>query len=84
MKECRIRCSARQFDGLRRWQCRRRCGHRRARQSDNGTDGAEIIRVLIRIGSRRRKLLSGLYRWRNLRGDCVEMAERKYKLDDER
>jgi hypothetical protein len=84
MKECRIRRSTRQFDGLRDRQCRRRCGHGRARQSDNGTDGAEIIRLLIRIGARCRQLLRGLYRRRRLRCDRVEMAERKRKLDGER
>jgi hypothetical protein len=74
----------REFESLRDRQCRRRCGRRRARHSDNGTNRAKIIRMLIRIGSRRRLLLGGLYRWRGLRRDRVEVSERKRKLDDER
>ena len=84
MKECRRDCLARQFDGLRQRQGRWCCGHGRARQSDNGTDGAEIIRVLIRIRSRRRQLLSGLYRRRSLCRNRMEVAERKRKLNGER
>jgi len=47
MQECRIRYPARQLDGLRQWQGRWCRGHGCARQGDNGTDGAKIVRMLI-------------------------------------
>ena len=83
IEECRIGYPARQFDGQRQWQGRWCCGHGRARQGDDGTDGAKIVR-LTRIVAWRRQLLCGLYRRRRLRCDRMEVTERKRKLDGER
>lgn len=74
----------RKFEDLRDRQRRRRRRHGRACQSDNGANRAKIIRMLIGVATGRRKLLSGLDRRRGLRRNCVEMAERQCKLNDER
>jgi hypothetical protein len=85
MQRCRIRCLTRQLDGLRQRQGRWRSGQSRARQRRDGTNGAEIVRVLTRIrGGRRQLLLSRLNRRRGLRCDGVEMAKGNGKLDRER
>jgi hypothetical protein len=85
MKECRLRRLLPQFDELRQQQRWWRGGYCRARQSDDGADGAKIVQMPIRIGTGRRQLLlDGLDRRCGLRGDGVEVAERKRELDGER
>jgi len=75
----------RQFENRWNRQSRRRCRYGRTRQCDNGADGAEIIRMSIRIGILRRKLLlGGLYRWRGLRRDRVDVTEGQRKLHGDR
>ena len=84
MDERSIDCAMLKFEGLRDRQYRRRRGHGRACQGHNGANGAEIIRMLIRIGTRRRQLLSRMYRRRCLRCDRVDVTKRQGELDDER
>ena len=81
--ESRIRQWMRAFESLRDRQRRRCCGHGCGRHGDDSADGAKIIRMLILV-ARRRQLLRRLDRRRGLRSDCVDVAERKRKLDDER
>jgi len=82
-KECRLCRSLRQFGGLRLRQRRWRGGYRRARQSDNGADGANVVQMPVLIGTGQ-LLLDGLNRRRGLRCDGMEVAERKHELDGER
>jgi hypothetical protein len=84
-KECRLRCWSRQFGGLRQRQRRWCGGYRRARQSDNGADGAKIVQMPVLIGTGcGQLLLDGQNRRRGLRRDGMEVAERKRELDGER
>ena len=85
MKDCRVGCVRRQFDGLQQWQRRWCCGQPRTGQRRDHADGAKFVRVLTRIRRGRRQLLLGrLDRRRCLRRDGVEVAKRKGKLDGER
>jgi hypothetical protein len=70
--------------GLRYWQRGERCGHRRTCQGDGGADRAKIIRMLIRIVTRRRQLPGKLDRWRGLRRKSMGVAEPKRELNGQR
>ena len=74
----------RKFESLRDRQGRRCRRHGRTCQGDHGADRANIIRMPIRILARRRKLLGGLDRRRNLRCDSMKMAEQQRKLNCQR
>jgi hypothetical protein len=84
MNERRVRDQVRVFDSRRQRQRRWRRGDCRICQRDDGANRTNIVRMLILIVARRRLLLGGLDRWRDLRCDGMEVAERKPKLDDER
>jgi hypothetical protein len=80
-------CSGRrmhELEGLRNRQRRRHGGQRRTGQSNDGTDRAKIIRMLIGVVTRRRQVMGGMDRGGSVCCDAMDMAERKHELNDKR